>query len=530
MWFKYIIKNVARRHGKTVTFMPKPLYGDNGSGMHVHQSIWKGGKPLFAGDGYAGLSELAMCYIGGILKHAPALAALLQPDHQQLQAAGAGLRGAGQPGLLGPQPLGVDPHPDVLAVSPKAKRIEFRSPDPSANGYLAFAAMLMAGLDGIENKINPGQPLDKDIYGMSPEELKDIPKMPGSLDEALERLRKDHEFLLKGDVFTEDVIETWIQYKYDKEVNPIRMRPTPARVRALLRHLGIRAQHRITAAALRGGRPRFGLQSARRALRPSRPSAPPLRELLGGLPRSYWALWVGLLVNRIGSFVVPFLSLYLTRERGLSVAEAGGLVSLWGLGAVGAGPVVGRGRRPPGAQGRAASSRSSGGAALTMALGFVSLARRCSAPLVFGVGFIGEIYRPASHAVIADVVPPEDRVRAFGLLYWAVNLGVAIGLALAGLMASVSYMLPLRRRRAHLAGLRLGGVALRAGDAAGVASGDGPGGAARARGPAARPGLPALPRSSTSWSPPSSSSSSSRCRSTWPSTGSPRPASGSSWR
>ncbi len=174
-------------------------------------------------------------------------------------------------------------------------------------------------------------------------------------------------------------------------------------------------------------------------IRSASPLRATLRDLLGGLPRSYWALWVGLLVNRVGSFVVPFLSLYLTRERGISVAEAGGLVSLWGLGAIGAGPVSGvvsdrLGRRA------ALFVSLLGGAVLTMALGFVS-SPALLGPLVFGVGFIGEIYRPASHAVIADVVPPEDRVRAFGLLYWAVNLGVAIGLALAGLMASVSYVL-----------------------------------------------------------------------------------------
>jgi glutamine synthetase len=225
-WYKYILKNVARRHGKTVTFMPKPLYGDNGSGMHTHQSIWKAGKPLFAGDGYAGMSELAMWYIGGILKHGPALAALCCPTTNSYKRL--------VPGFEAPINLAYSARNRSASVripmyspSPKAKRIEFRSPDPSCNGYLAFAAMLMAGLDGIESKTNPGQPLDKDIYGMSPEELKEIPKMPGSLDEALECLRNDHAFLLKGDVFTEDVIEIWIQYKYDKEVTPIRMRPSP---------------------------------------------------------------------------------------------------------------------------------------------------------------------------------------------------------------------------------------------------------------------------------------------------------------
>ena len=225
-WFKYIIKNVARKHGKTVTFMPKPLYGDNGSGMHTHMSLWKAGKPLFAGDGYAGLSELAMHYIGGILKHGPALAALCNPTTNSYKRL--------VPGFEAPVNLAYSARNRSASIripmyspSPKAKRIEFRSPDPSCNGYLAFAAMLMAGLDGIEKKLDPGAPMDKDIYGLSPEELKDIPKMPGSLDEALEALKKDHEFLLKGDVFTEDVISTWIDYKMEKEVNPVRMRPSP---------------------------------------------------------------------------------------------------------------------------------------------------------------------------------------------------------------------------------------------------------------------------------------------------------------
>ena len=226
MWFKYIIRNVAYKHGKTVTFMPKPIFGDNGSGMHVHMSLWKDGKPLFAGDGYAGMSELAMWYIGGILKHGPALAALCNPTTNSYKRL--------VPGFEAPVNLAYSARNRSAAVripmyspSPKAKRMEFRSPDPSANGYLAFAAMLMAGLDGIENRIDPGQPLDKDIYGMSPEELKDIPKMPESLEGALEALKKDHEFLLKGDVFTEDVIRTWIDTKMEKEVTPVRMRPSP---------------------------------------------------------------------------------------------------------------------------------------------------------------------------------------------------------------------------------------------------------------------------------------------------------------
>jgi glutamine synthetase len=226
MWLKYVCKNVACRHGKTVTFMPKPIFLDNGSGMHVHQSIWKGEKPLFAGNGYGGMSELAMHYIGGILKHAPALAAFTSPTTNGYRRL--------VPGFEAPVNLAYSSRNRSAAVripmyspSPKAKRIEVRFPDPSCNGYLAFSAMLMAGLDGIQKRLNPGDPLDKDIYALTPEELKDVPNMPGSLDEALNNLQKDHEFLLQGDVFTEDVIETWIDYKMANEVNAIRLRPHP---------------------------------------------------------------------------------------------------------------------------------------------------------------------------------------------------------------------------------------------------------------------------------------------------------------
>ena len=226
MWFKYIIKNVALRNGKTVTFMPKPLYGDNGSGMHTHQSIWSKGKPLFAGEGYAGISEMALHYIGGVLKHARSLAAICNPTTNSYKRL--------VPGFEAPVNLAYSSRNRSAAIripmyspSPKAKRIEFRSPDPSCNPYLAFSAMLMAGLDGIENRIDPGDPLDKDIYGLSPEELKDVPKMPGSLEEALGELKRDHEYLLKGDVFTQDVIEAWIDTKVEKELNPVRLRPSP---------------------------------------------------------------------------------------------------------------------------------------------------------------------------------------------------------------------------------------------------------------------------------------------------------------
>lgn len=226
MWFKYIIKNVARRHGKTVTFMPKPMFGDNGSGMHTHQSLWKDGQPLFAGDKYAGMSEMAMHYIGGILKHAPALVALTNPTTNSFRRL--------VPGFEAPIKLAYSSRNRSAAIripmysnSPKAKRIEFRTPDPTANPYLAFAAMLMAGLDGIQNKIDPGSALDKNIYGLSPQELAEIPAIPASLEEALESLQKNHEFLLQGNVFSEDLINTWIDYKLTNEVNETRLRPTP---------------------------------------------------------------------------------------------------------------------------------------------------------------------------------------------------------------------------------------------------------------------------------------------------------------
>jgi glutamine synthetase len=226
MWYKYIIKNVARKHGKTVTLMPKPIFADNGSGMHTHQSLWKGGQPLFAGNGYAGLSDLALWYIGGILQHAPALCALVAPTTNSYKRL--------VPGFEAPVNLAYSSRNRSAGIripmyspSPKAKRIEVRFPDCSCNGYLAFSAMLMAGLDGIQNKIDPGLPLDKDIYELGPEELKDVPSVPGSLDQALRELENDHEFLLKGDVFTQDAVETWIEYKRKKEVDPVRLRPHP---------------------------------------------------------------------------------------------------------------------------------------------------------------------------------------------------------------------------------------------------------------------------------------------------------------
>jgi glutamine synthetase len=224
-WFKYIIKNVAVRNGKTVTFMPKPLFGDNGSGMHCHVSIWKDGANTFAGDGYAGLSKTALYFIGGIMKHAKALCAFTNPSTNSYKRL--------VPGYEAPVNLAYSSRNRSAALripqgsSPKAKRVEYRTPDPSSNGYLCMSAILMAGLDGIENKIDPGQPLDKDIYGLPPEELATIPSVAGSLEEALNCLKEDHAFLLKGDVFTEDVIDKWIRYKTEAEVDPVRMRPVP---------------------------------------------------------------------------------------------------------------------------------------------------------------------------------------------------------------------------------------------------------------------------------------------------------------
>ncbi len=226
MLYKYIVKNVALRHGKTVTFMPKPIFGDNGSGMHTHQSIWKDGQPIFAGDKYAGLSDTCLYYIGGILKHAPALCAFVAPTTNSYKRL--------VPGFEAPVNLAYSSRNRSAAVripmyspSPKAKRIEVRFPDPSANMYLAFAAMLMAGLDGILNRIDPGDPLDKNLYDLPPEELAKVPSTPGSLEEALNALEKDHEFLTKGGVFTQDVIETWLDYKRTREVKELRMRPHP---------------------------------------------------------------------------------------------------------------------------------------------------------------------------------------------------------------------------------------------------------------------------------------------------------------
>ena len=225
MIYKYVIRNVARRHGKTATFMPKPLFGDNGSGMHTHQSLWKNGRPLFAGKEYAGLSQLALHYIGGILKHAKALCAICSPTTNSYKRL--------VPGFEAPVNLAYSARNRSAAVriptyseSPKSKRIEYRPPDTAANPYLCYTALLMAGLDGVLNKIKPGEPLDKNMYELPPEELAKVPQVPGSLGEALDLLENDHAFLLKGDVFTADFLEMWIAHKR-KEVDALRLRPHP---------------------------------------------------------------------------------------------------------------------------------------------------------------------------------------------------------------------------------------------------------------------------------------------------------------
>lgn len=226
LMFKYIVKNTAKKNNKTVTYMPKPIFGDNGSGMHVHTSLWKKGKPLFAGSGYAGLSEMGLYFIGGLLKHAASLLAFTNPTTNSYKRL--------VPGFEAPVNLAYSQRNRSASIripmyssSPKAKRVEFRCPDASGNPYLGFSAMLMAGLDGVINRIDPGEPLDKDIYDMEPEELKNVPSTPGSLQEALKALENDHEYLLKGDVFTEDVVETWIKYKMEKEVKPMALQPHP---------------------------------------------------------------------------------------------------------------------------------------------------------------------------------------------------------------------------------------------------------------------------------------------------------------
>jgi glutamine synthetase len=227
MKFKYIIRNVAYQAGKTATFMPKPIFGDNGSGMHCHQSLWADGEPLFYDEaGYAGLSDMARYYIGGILRHAPSLLAFTNPTVNSYHRL--------VPGFEAPVNLVYSQRNrsaciriPITGANPKAKRIEFRCPDPSANPYLAFSAMLLAGIDGIKNKIEPAEPIDKDLYELPPDEHADIDVVPTSLSAVMDALEADHEFLLQGDVFTADLIETWIDYKRTNEILPIAARPHP---------------------------------------------------------------------------------------------------------------------------------------------------------------------------------------------------------------------------------------------------------------------------------------------------------------
>ncbi|MBI4570069.1 MAG: glutamine synthetase, partial [Planctomycetes bacterium] len=224
--YKYCVKNTARKYGRTATFMPKPIFGDNGSGMHVHFSLWKEGRPLFSGDKYAGLSEMALHAIGGILKHGPSLTAITNPSTNSYKRL--------VPGFEAPVNLAYSSRNrsasiriPMYSTNPKTKRFEFRCPDAASNPYLVFSVMLMAALDGIKRRTDPGKPLDRDIYDMSPEELKEVPTTPNSLEDSLANLRRDHDFLLQGDVFTRDVIETWIDYKIKKEVNGLKLRPHP---------------------------------------------------------------------------------------------------------------------------------------------------------------------------------------------------------------------------------------------------------------------------------------------------------------
>jgi glutamine synthetase len=227
MLFKYIVKNVAWRNGKTATFMPKPVFGDNGSGMHCHQSLWKDGAPLFYDEiGYAGLSDMARYYIGGLLEHAPSLLAFTNPTVNSYHRL--------VPGFEAPVNLVYSQRNrsaciriPITGANPKAKRLEFRCPDPSSNPYLAFSAMMMAGLDGIKNKIEPHAPVDKDLYELPPDEMASVPQVPASLDRVLEALEADHDYLLEGGVFTPDLIETWIAYKREHEIDAIRLRPHP---------------------------------------------------------------------------------------------------------------------------------------------------------------------------------------------------------------------------------------------------------------------------------------------------------------
>jgi len=226
MWFKYIVKNISRRVGKTATFMAKPIFEDNGSGMHTHLSLWRNGTPLFAGDKYAGLSDIALYSIGGLLKHAKAIMAFAAPTTNSYRRLVPGFE-APVHLVMSQRNRSASVRIPMYSTDPNAKRFEFRCPDPTCNGYLTFTAILMAVIDGIQNKIDPGSPLDRDIYDMTEKELEGTPKLPASLGRALKELKDDHDFLLKGNVFTTDVIETWINYKYEFELKPLSLRPHP---------------------------------------------------------------------------------------------------------------------------------------------------------------------------------------------------------------------------------------------------------------------------------------------------------------
>jgi glutamine synthetase len=226
MWYKYIIKNVAKAHGKTVTFMPKPVFDDNGSGMHTHMSIWKDGENTFAGDGYAGLSETAMHAAGGLLKHAAAVLAFAAPTTNSYRRLVPGFE-APVNLVLSARNRSASIRIPMYSKSKKAKRLEFRCPDPTANGYLAWPAMLMAMIDGIKNKIDPGKPLDKNIYELDPEELASIPKVPATLEESIDALEADHQFLLQGGVFTQALVDSWIRWKREEELTEMALRPHP---------------------------------------------------------------------------------------------------------------------------------------------------------------------------------------------------------------------------------------------------------------------------------------------------------------
>ncbi len=430
-WFKYVIKNVARRHGKTVTFMPKPLYGDNGSGMHVHQSIWKGGKPLFAGEGYAGLSDLAMWYIGGILKHGPALAALCCPTTNSYKRLVPGLRGARQPRLLGPQPLGLDPHPDVLAQPQgEAARVPLAGPVlqrlPGVRGH----AHGRPGRHREQDQPRPaarqghlrhvprgaeGHPEDAGLAGRGARVPAPGPQVPAQG----RRLHRGRHRDLDP-----------VQVRQGSEPGPDA--PLAAGVRALLRHLVEPGHLQSETAAREGGRLafRFGAKIRRLSLRAR------YRAFAGGLPPVFWVLWWGVVLNRAASFVVGFLALFLVQERGFGTAEAGRVVALYGAGGMLAALVGGTAADRVGRRSTMMVSLACNAAAVA-ALPFAQ-APELLAGLTFLAGAAGQALGPALNAALADVVPLPERPRAFGLVYWAANIGFGLGYAIAGVVGTRS--------------------------------------------------------------------------------------------